>query len=110
MVDATGVPAAIEAVFGAVAKGGRFLQAGVAPPEASVPILPYRIYCEEITVVGSMAVLDSYAPAQQLIAHGTVKVGPLLTHNLPLPSYPDAFEALRRGDGLKIQHTPGAAA
>ena len=88
VVDATGVPVAIEAAFGAVAKGGRFLQVGVAPPEASVPILPYRIYYEEITVLGSMAVLDSYAPAVQLIADGTVKVGPLLTHNLPLQSYP----------------------
>jgi threonine dehydrogenase-like Zn-dependent dehydrogenase len=57
-----------------------------------------------------MAVLDSYAPALQLIAEGTVKVEPLLTHNLPLQSYPGAFEALRRGDGLKIQLTPGAAA
>jgi 2-desacetyl-2-hydroxyethyl bacteriochlorophyllide A dehydrogenase len=110
VVDATGVPAAIEAAFGAVAKGGRFLQLGVAPPDAGVPISPYRIYYEEITVLGSMAVLDSYAPALQLIADGTVNVEPLLTHNLPLQSYPDAFEALRRGDGLKIQLTPGVAA
>jgi threonine dehydrogenase-like Zn-dependent dehydrogenase len=101
VVDATGVPAAIEAAFGAVAKGGRYLQVGVAPPDAGVPLSPYRIYYEEITVLGSMAVLDSYAPALQLIADGTVKVEPLLTHNLPLRSYPDAFEALRRGDGLK---------
>jgi threonine dehydrogenase-like Zn-dependent dehydrogenase len=52
---------------------------------------------------GSIAVLDSYAPALQLIADGTGKVEPLLTHNLPLQAYPDAVEALRRGDGLKIQ-------
>lgn len=52
-----------------------------------------------------MAVLDSYAPALQLIADGTGKVEPLLTHNLPLQAYPDAVEALRRGDGLKIQLT-----
>ncbi len=109
VVDATGVPAAIEAAFGAVAKGGRFLQVGVAPPDAVVPISPFRIYNEEITVIGSMAVLDSYAPALQLIAEGTVNVEPLLTHNLPLSSYPDAFEALRRGDGLKIQLNPSSA-
>ena len=106
VVDATGVPAAIEAAFGAVAKGGRFLQVGVAPPDKHVPISPYRIYYEEITVLGSMAVLDSYAPALRLIADGMVQVEPLLTHQLPLNAYPDAFEALRRGDGLKIQLLP----
>lgn len=106
VVDATGVPAAIAAAFGAVAKGGRLLQVGVAPPEAAVPISPYRIYNEEITVIGSMAVLDSYAPALRLVADRTINVEPLLTHNLPLSAYPDAFEALRRGDGLKIQLSP----
>lgn len=108
VVDATGVPAAIEAGFGAVAKGGRFLQVGVAPPESRLPISPFRIYNEEITVFGSMAVLDSYAPALRLIAEGTVSVAPLLTHHLPLVDYPDAFAALGRGDGLKIQLSPNA--
>jgi 2-desacetyl-2-hydroxyethyl bacteriochlorophyllide A dehydrogenase len=108
VVDATGVPAAIEAGFNAVAKGGRFLQVGVAPPSATVPVSPYRIYYEEISVFGSMAVLDSYAPALQLIAEGAIDVKPLLTHNVPLESYPDAFEALRRGEGLKIQLSPSS--
>jgi threonine dehydrogenase-like Zn-dependent dehydrogenase len=42
---------------------------------------------------------------RSLIADGTVNVEPLLTHNLPLRAYPDAVEALRPGDGLKIQLT-----
>ena len=106
VVDATGVPAAIQEAFGAVAKGGRFLQVGVAPPTAELAISPFRVYNEEITVLGSMAVLDSYGPALRLMADGVVNVRPLLTHNLPLEAYPDAFEALRRGDGLKIQLDP----
>lgn len=106
VIDATGVPAAIAAAFDAIAKGGRFVQVGVAPPDARVPISPYRIYYEEITVVGSMAVLNSYGPALRLIADGLVDVDPLLTHNLALADYPDAFETLRRGEGLKIQLTP----
>ncbi|NMN99657.1 alcohol dehydrogenase catalytic domain-containing protein [Gordonia sp. TBRC 11910] len=106
VIDATGVPAAIEEAFGAIAKGGRFVQVGVAPPEASVQISPYRLYYEEITVVGSMAVLDSYAPALDLIAGGLVNVDALLTHCEDLDDYPAAFETLRRGEGLKIQLTP----
>lgn len=56
-----------------------------------------------------MAVLNSYAPALALIAEGTVNVAHLLTHNLPVTRYPEAFETLRRGEGLKIQLSPGAA-
>lgn len=110
VIDATGVPAAIQDAFGAVAKGGRFLQVGVAPPDAELRISPFQIYNQEITVIGSMAVLNSYAPALELMADTAVNIAPLLTHNLPLESYPDAFEALRRGDGLKIQLDPSSAA
>ena len=106
VVDATGAPPAIQAAFDAVAKGGRFLQVGVAPPEARLQLSPFRIYNEEITILGSMAVLHSFAPALQLIADGAVQVQPLLTHQLPLESYLDALEAVRQGDGLKVQLLP----
>lgn len=108
VVDATGVPAAIAEGIDAVAKGGRFLQVGVAPPEAKVEVSPFRIYNDEITIVGSMAVLHSYAPALQLVVDGLVDVQSLITHGLPLDEYPDALEAVRRGDGLKIQLLPAS--
>jgi 2-desacetyl-2-hydroxyethyl bacteriochlorophyllide A dehydrogenase len=106
VVDATGAPPAIQAAFDAVAKGGRFLQVGVAPPDARVQIPPFRVYNEEITVLGSMAVLNSFGPALQLIASGAVQVQPLLTHQLALESYPDALLAVRHGEGLKVQLLP----
>jgi threonine dehydrogenase-like Zn-dependent dehydrogenase len=59
-------------------------------------------------VLGSMAVLDSYGPPLDLMVSGLVDVKPLLTHDLPLESYPDAFETLRRSEGLKLQPHPEA--
>lgn len=106
VVDATGVPAAIAEGIESVAKGGRFLQVGVAPTDAKVEISPFRVYNNEITLVGSMAVLHSYGPALRLVADGLVDVRSLITHGLPLEEYPDALEAVRRGDGLKIQLLP----
>jgi threonine dehydrogenase-like Zn-dependent dehydrogenase len=58
---------------------------------------------EEISSMGSMAVLNSYGPALQLVANGTVQVDPLIAHGLALGDGPEALEMLRRGDGLKIQ-------
>jgi NADPH2:quinone reductase len=109
VVDATGASSAIQSAFDGVAKGGRFLVVGVAPPEATVQISPFRVYNDEITILGSMAVLNSYGPALQLLADGLVDVEPLLTHGLPLDDYPDALEAVARGEGLKIQLLPNGS-
>jgi 2-desacetyl-2-hydroxyethyl bacteriochlorophyllide A dehydrogenase len=109
VVDATGAPGAIQAGLDAVAKGGRFLVVGVAPPDARVQISPFRIYNEEITVLGSMAVLHSYGPALQLVTDGLVQVDPLITHGLSVHEYPDALEKVRQGEGLKIQILPNGS-
>ena len=106
VVDATGVPAAIQSGLDAVAKGGRFLQVGVAPPESRIELSPFQLYNQEITLHGSMAVLNSFAPALKLIAEGVVDVQPLLTHAFPLEEYLEAFAALGRGEGLKIHIAP----
>jgi NADPH2:quinone reductase len=106
VVDATGSPGAIQAGLDAVAKGGRFLVVGVAPPDATVQFSPFRVYNQEIVILGSMAVLHSYGEALRLVADGLVDVDPLISHGLPLERYPDALEMVRTGQGLKIQLRP----
>lgn len=106
VVDATGSPAAIEEGLGAVRRGGTFLVFGVAPEEARVPVSPFRIYNDEITIRGSMAVLHSYGQAVDLVAARVVDPGPLLTETLPLDDFGAALEKVRRGEGLKTQVLP----
>ena len=106
VIDATGVPAAIEEGLGAVKRGGKFLVFGVAPEEARVSVSPFRIYNDEITLLGSMAVLHSYPQAVDLVAGGVVYARSLLTGSLALDQYPEALERVRRGEGLKTQVSP----
>lgn len=106
-IDVTGAAPAIEAAFTAVRRGGRLLVFGVAHEDATISLSPYRIYNQEITVLGSMGVLDSYAPALDLIARGRVETAPLLTHALPLDRFGEALDLLRTGQGIKIQVLPG---
>ena len=103
VVDATGVPAVIQDGIGAVRKGGTFLVFGVAPAGARVWLEPFRIYNEEITVIGSMAVLGSYGRALQLMAEGVVDSDALVTHRYPIEEYEAALLAARKGAGLKVQ-------
>ncbi len=105
--DCTGAAPAIEAAFDSLQRGGRLLVFGVAPAEARVALSPFRIYNDEITVVGSMAVMNSFGAALDLVADGAVDTGALLTDTLPLERYPDALALMRSGAGLKVQVLPG---
>jgi 2-desacetyl-2-hydroxyethyl bacteriochlorophyllide A dehydrogenase len=106
VIEATGVPAAIEGAFDMVTRGGKLLVFGVAPPEARVSLPPFRIYNDEITVLGSMAVQNSYAPAVELMVSGAFDADALLTETASLDEYPAALDAVRRQDGLKTQVLP----
>ncbi|MEV6912602.1 zinc-dependent alcohol dehydrogenase family protein [Amycolatopsis sp. NPDC051071] len=105
--DCTGAAPAIEAAFDSLQRGGRLLVFGVAPAEARVALSPFRIYNDEITVVGSMAVMNSFGAALDLVADGAIDTGALLTDTLPLEQYPDALALMRSGAGLKVQVLPG---
>lgn len=105
-IDATGVPAAIEDAFGALRRGGRLLVFGVASDDARVALSPFRIYNDEITIVGSMAVLFSFGAALDLVATGVVDTASLLGPPLALSAYPEALSRVRRGEGIKTQVAP----
>ena len=105
-VDATGAPAAIEAAFGRLDRGGRLLIFGVTSGDAEIALSPFRIYNDEITVLGSMAVLNSFGAAAELMAGGVIDTGPLLGEPFPLAEFPDALASVRAGEGIKIQVAP----
>jgi 2-desacetyl-2-hydroxyethyl bacteriochlorophyllide A dehydrogenase len=108
VVDATGNTAAIQQGLARVARGGTFLQFGVASPGARVEVSPYLIYHREITVTGSMAVLHSFERAVDLFAAGVLDPAVFITHQEPLEHYAHALEAFGQGVGLKTQVLPSA--
>ena len=106
VIDATGVPAVIERAFMAVKRGGKFMIFGVAPNDARVSLSPFRIYNDEITIVGSMAVLFSFQAALDLMSAGVINTKAMLTASLPLEDFSHALEMVRRGKGVKTQIVP----
>lgn len=106
VIDATGVVAAIEDGLRRVARGGTFLLFGVAAAEATAAFSPFRVYNEEISVIGSMAVLHSFERARDLLVGGAIDAEAMITHSVALARYEDAITAFRGGAGLKIQVVP----
>jgi threonine dehydrogenase-like Zn-dependent dehydrogenase len=105
-VDATGAPSAIEACFRSLDRGGRLLIFGVASGDATVSLSPFRIYNDEITVLGSMAVLNSFGAAADLMAAGVIDTAPLLGPPFSLAEFPGALASVRGGEGIKVQVEP----
>lgn len=106
VIDATGNAKAIQDGLGRVAKGGTFLQFGVADEDARVTVDPHRIYHDEITITGSMAVLHSFDRAAELFATGILPADILISHRLPLSRTVEAFDQFKAGSGRKIQVLP----
>ncbi|MGW7554456.1 zinc-dependent alcohol dehydrogenase family protein [Streptomyces rimosus] len=106
VIDATGNAHAIQDGLGRVGKGGTFLQFGVSDYATRATIEPYRIYNQEITITGSMAVLHSYERAAELFAAGVLDPEVFISDRLPLDRYAEAMDRFKAGQGRKIQVTP----
>ena len=106
VIDATGVASVIESAFMAVKRGGKFMMFGVAPQDARISLSPFRIYNDEITIVGSMAVLFSFQAALDLVQGGVIDTKTMLTTAFPLADFSHALDTMRRGEGVKTQVLP----
>jgi 2-desacetyl-2-hydroxyethyl bacteriochlorophyllide A dehydrogenase len=106
VVDATGNEKAIQDGLGRVGPAGTFLQFGVAAYAARATIEPYKIYNQEITITGAMAVLHSFERAAELFAAGVLDPRVFITDRLPLERYAEALDTFRAGKGLKTQVLP----
>lgn len=103
VVECAGVPVAVEAAIQSADKGGRLLLFGVAPEQAQVSIRPYEIYRNELTIMGSMAVLNSFSRAVALTMRDAEMLQRLLTHQFELAAFDDAVNATRARVGGKVQ-------
>jgi 2-desacetyl-2-hydroxyethyl bacteriochlorophyllide A dehydrogenase len=108
VIDATGVVPAIEDGLKRVKRGGTFMVFGVASVDAVARFSPFRVYNDEINIIGSMAVLNSFGRARDLLIKGAIDSEAMLTHRFPLDAYMTAIDTFRQGRGLKVQVAPEA--
>jgi 2-desacetyl-2-hydroxyethyl bacteriochlorophyllide A dehydrogenase len=106
VIDCTGVVAAIEDGLGRVGRGGTFLQFGVSAENAVARWSPFKIYNQEITIAGSMAVLHTFERAAELFAAGVLDPTVMISDRYPLADYPKALEQFKNGIGRKVQVNP----
>jgi 2-desacetyl-2-hydroxyethyl bacteriochlorophyllide A dehydrogenase len=103
VIDCTGVEAAISDALTRIAPAGTYLQFGVASYGARATVGPFKVYNQELTITGSMAVLHSFDRAGELLVAGVLDPEVFISHRFPLDSYADAMAQFRAGIGRKIQ-------
>jgi NADPH2:quinone reductase len=106
VIEATGKTRVAEQAIEAVIRGGKLLIFGVCPPGERAGYDAFKIYNEEITILGSMAVLASYGPAVDIVAAGAIDGAKMVTHSLPLAEFARGIELARSGAGLKVHILP----
>ena len=71
----------------------------MAAPDVELAVSPFRIYNQELRIVGSMAIVDSFGRAVEVVAEHDEALRRLVTHHLSLDAFDEALERLRDRDG-----------
>lgn len=106
VIDCTGNIRAIEDALTRVKPAGFFQNFGVAPADKSAAFSPFRIYRDEISIVGTMAVLNSFGRAVEMFEAGAINAEAMISHSFTLADYAQALEMFRAGTGRKLQIRP----
>jgi len=106
VIDCTGNLRAIEDALTRVKPAGFFQDFGVAPADGTAKFSPFRVYRDEISIVGTMAVLNSFGRAVEMFEAGAINAKAMISHSFILDDYEEALELFRRGSGRKLQIRP----
>ena len=100
VIETAGTPEAVSHALALVRPGGRVVLTGL--PHEPTPVTFFSVVRREVTISGSMIYQDEFPEAMRLVAAGTVRTRPLITHRFGLDAIGEAFAAHRRPDSIKV--------
>ena len=100
VLETAGTAEAVAHALALVRPGGRVVLTGL--PHEPTPVAFFSVVRREVTIAGSMIYQDEFPEAMRLIAAGTVRTAPLVTHRFPLDAIGEAFTAHERPDSIKV--------
>lgn len=103
VVDVTGIPAVIERAFEFMGPTSKFLQFGVTTTDATIRINPFKVYNEDWTILGSMAINHTFLPAFHWMKEDRIKVLPLISKVISLEEALEFLAQPKAPDLLKVQ-------
>jgi L-iditol 2-dehydrogenase len=105
VVECSGSPGGAKACLSAARRGGYYIQVGIFGGEITVP-LDQVLYKELVLSSGFASTPRSWRRAMSLIENKLVALRPLVTRQVPISQWHDAFDAAASGDGIKTVIIP----
>ncbi len=106
IVEATGAPGMFQDCLNYVRKGSQIIAYGVYPSDATTQVNPYDIFAQELVIKGSFAQTHCFDRAVTYLETGAVRVGDMVTHEVPLADYGKALDMMKNREGIKIAVCP----
>jgi len=108
--EMSGALRAIEDAFRIVRHGGRVVLFGIPAQPATIDIAESLIFKNlTVTAVNGRQIWETWYTTRWLLEHGVVDLRPLITAELPLESFEEAFALLDTGEACKIVLRPNGA-
>jgi 2-desacetyl-2-hydroxyethyl bacteriochlorophyllide A dehydrogenase len=108
VIETAGTAEAVSQALALVRPGGRVILTGL--PHEPTAVSFFTVVRREITIAGSMIYQDEFPEAVRLLAEGSVRGRPLITHRFGLDAIGEAFGAHRDPASIKVALlAPGAA-
>jgi threonine dehydrogenase-like Zn-dependent dehydrogenase len=100
VVEAAGTPAAVEAAFRLVRRGGRVLLLGLAGNGVTAGLPIDDVVNNDLVITASFGYTSAaWAEVTGLLSSGRLRLGALITHRFSLGAYAAAYATLRHGTG-----------
>jgi L-iditol 2-dehydrogenase len=100
VIETAGTAEAVSHALALVRPGGRVVLTGL--PHEPTPVAFFSVVRREVTLTGSMIYQDEFPEAMRLVAEGTVRTRPLVTHRFGLDAIDEAFAAHHRPESIKV--------
>ncbi|BFY97850.1 hypothetical protein BsWGS_00890 [Bradybaena similaris] len=99
-IECSGAAPSIQTAIYATKSGGVVVLVGVGPEMVELPVVNAGV--REVDIRGIFRYVNCYPTALAMVASGRVNVKSLVTHRFQLEDSVKAFEAAKRGEGIKI--------
>lgn len=105
VLECSGSPVAAGVAFDAVRRAGRYVQVGIFGKPVAIPF-DKVLYKELVVTSGFASTPTSWRQAMQLLDAGLVDLAPLVTREIPIRDWKQAFESAAQGEGVKTVVVP----
>jgi 2-desacetyl-2-hydroxyethyl bacteriochlorophyllide A dehydrogenase len=106
VLECVGRPATAGQALGLARRGGTIIWFGVNPPGATIPVEPYLVYRNELTIRAAFINPRTFGRAVALLTQGRIHTAPLISHRFNLASVAEGIATMKAGRAIKALVLP----